>query len=105
MTDAPSPRPSSTRPSDTKSSVAIFSATRAGWFVVICTMPWPRRMFLVRWLAAARKTSGAEECEYSSRKWCSTSPRVVEAQLVGQLDLRERVLQQLVFAVRAPVAR
>src|SRR4029077_5501300 len=22
---------------------------------------------------AARKTSGAEECEYSSRKWCSTS--------------------------------
>ena len=27
----------------------------------------------VRWLAAARKTSGADECEYSSRKWCSTS--------------------------------
>jgi len=25
-------------------------------------------MRLVRWLAAARKTSGAEECEYSSRK-------------------------------------
>jgi len=25
------------------------------------------------WLAAARNTSGAEECEYSSRKWCSTS--------------------------------
>ena len=24
-------------------------------------------------LAAARNTSGAEECEYSSRKWCSTS--------------------------------
>jgi hypothetical protein len=30
-------------------------------------------MFFVRWLAAARNTSGAEECEYSSRKWCSTS--------------------------------
>ena len=28
---------------------------------------------LVRWLAAPRNTSGAEECEYSSRKWCSTS--------------------------------
>ena len=27
----------------------------------------------VRWLAAARNTSGALECEYSSRKWCSTS--------------------------------
>ena len=24
-------------------------------------------------LAAARNTSGALECEYSSRKWCSTS--------------------------------
>ncbi len=24
-------------------------------------MPWPRRMFLVRWPAAARKTSGAVE--------------------------------------------
>ena len=31
------------------------------------------RMFVVRWLAAARKTSGALEWEYSSRKWCSTS--------------------------------
>ena len=28
---------------------------------------------LVRWLAAARNTSGAGEWEYSSRKWCSTS--------------------------------
>ena len=28
---------------------------------------------LVRWLQAARKTSGAEEWLYSSRKWCSTS--------------------------------
>ena len=36
-------------------------------------IPWPRRMSLVRWLAAARKTSGAEQWEYSSRKWCSTS--------------------------------
>ena len=27
----------------------------------------------LRWLHAARNTSGAEECEYSSRKWCSTS--------------------------------
>ena len=48
VTDAPSPRPNSTRPSETRSSVAIFSATRAGWLVVICTMPWPKRMFLVR---------------------------------------------------------
>ena len=69
----PSPIPSSTRPLLIRSSVATRSATRAGWFVVSCTMPWPSRICLVRWLAAARNTSGAEECEYSSMKWCSTS--------------------------------
>ena len=55
--------------------MAIRSATRAGWLYPggMSTMPWPRRMRFVRWLAAARKTSGAGECEYSSRKWCSTS--------------------------------
>ena len=51
------------------------SATRAGWLNPTgnWTMPWPSRMRWVRWLAAARNTSGAEEWEYSSRKWCSTS--------------------------------
>ena len=70
-----SPVPNSTRPPEIRSSVAMRSATRAGWLKPggICTMPWPSRMFLVRWLAAARNTSGALECEYSSRKWCSTS--------------------------------
>ena len=73
--DDDSPVPKSTRPSDTRSRVAIRSATRAEWLKPwgSCTMPWPRRMRLVRWLAAARKTSGAEEWLYSSRKWCSTS--------------------------------
>ena len=37
------------------------------------TIPWPRRMRFVRCEQAARNTSGAQECEYSSRKWCSTS--------------------------------
>ena len=36
-------------------------------------MPCPSRIRDVRWLAAARKTSGAELWLYSSRKWCSTS--------------------------------
>ena len=31
-------------------------------------IPWPRRMFLVRWLAAAKNTSGALEWLYSSKK-------------------------------------
>ena len=69
----PSPSPSSTRPRLTRSRVDTRSATRAGWFVVSCTMPWPSRICLVRCDAAARNTSGADECEYSSRKWCSTS--------------------------------
>ena len=54
---APSPMPNSTRPLLTRSRHATFSATRAGWLVVSWMMPWPRRMFLVRWLAAARNTS------------------------------------------------
>ena len=33
-----------------------------------CMMPWHRRICLVRWLAAPRNTSGAGECEISSRK-------------------------------------
>ena len=55
--------------------MAIRSATRAGWLNPIgsCTMPWPILIRLVRWLAAARNTSGADEWLYSSRKWCSTS--------------------------------
>ncbi len=67
---APAPVPNSTRPSLSKSSVAMRSAIRAGWLMYggVCTMPWPMRTFLVRWLTAARNTSGAEECAYSSRK-------------------------------------
>ncbi len=55
--------------------MATRSAVRAGWLNrgEVRMIPWPRRMFLVRWLHAARKTSGAEEWLYSSRKWCSTS--------------------------------
>ena len=70
---ADSPRPSSTRPWDTRSSVDTRSATRAGWLVVSWMIPCPSRICLVRWLAAPRNTSGAELWLYSSRKWCSTS--------------------------------
>lgn len=72
---APSPMPNSTRPSEMRSSVASVSAVRAGWlyFGITWRMPWPRRILRVRDAAAARNTSGADEWEYSSRKWCSTS--------------------------------
>jgi hypothetical protein len=49
------------------------STALAGWLVVSCMIPWPSRMRDVRWLAAARNTSGADEWLYSSRKWCSTT--------------------------------
>ena len=67
-----SPMPNSTRPSLSRSSADTCSTTLAGWLVVSWMMPWPSRIRDVRWLAA-RNTSGAEECEYSSRKWCSTT--------------------------------
>jgi hypothetical protein len=66
------------------------------------TMPCPRRICFVRWLAAARKTSGAEECEYSSRKWCSTSHGVLDTEAVGELHLFERLLDEAPLAVVVP---
>ena len=41
------------------------SAMRAGWLYPggISVIPWPRRMFFVRCEAAARNTSGADECD------------------------------------------
>jgi hypothetical protein len=73
VSEALSPMPNSTRPLEIRSSAETCAASLAGWLVVRCRMPWARRICLVRWLAAPRKMPGAEECEYSSRKWCSTS--------------------------------
>ena len=80
------------------------SATRAVWlkFGGSCTMPWPRRMRDVRWLAAARNTSGALECAVLLEEVVLDLPHVVEAEAVGELDLVERVLQQLVLVVGPP---
>jgi hypothetical protein len=73
-TDDASPLPKSARPFDNRSSVAMRSATRAVWLISTgsCTMPCPSRMRVVRWLHAARNSSGDAEWLYSSRKWCST---------------------------------
>ena len=58
----------------------------SGWFIsgTHTTAPWPTRMRCVCIATAVRKTSGAEQCEYSSRKWCSTAHTAVEAELVGE---------------------
>ena len=54
--------------------------------------------------AAPRKTPEALECEYSSRKWCSTSHAESQAHAVGELDLLEGVLDEPLLAVVAPRA-
>ncbi len=67
--------PSSKRPSDRWSSIAVCSATRAGWFTggVMFLMPVPMWMRSVWPAMKPRNDSLAERCEYSSRKWCSVA--------------------------------
>ena len=62
-------------------------------------------MFFVRWLAAARNTSGAEEWLVLLEEVVLDLPGVVVAEPVGQLDLVERVLDQLVLVVSASHGR
>ena len=63
IADDDSPVPNSTRPPERTSSVAMRSATRAGWLIAggVCTIPWPRRIRFVRCDSAPRNTSGALE--------------------------------------------
>ena len=42
--------------------------------------------------------SGADMCEYSSRKWCSTDQATVEAELVRQLDYLDGLVEDLRLA-------
>src|SRR5262245_46803061 len=67
--------PNSSRPFEMMSSVAARSATRIGWFIsgTHTTAPCPTRIRSVCAATAASTTSGEEQCEYSSRKWCSTA--------------------------------
>ena len=64
------PVPISSRPPERMSSTAARSAMRIGWLNcgTHTTMPWPTRMFFVCIAHAVRNSSGAEQCEYSSRK-------------------------------------
>ena len=87
--------------------MAMRSAMRAGWLKAggVCTMPWPRRMFLVRWLPAARNTSGARRVRVLLEEVVLDLPHGVEAELVGQLDLVEGVLDELPLGVLGPGPR
>jgi hypothetical protein len=64
------PVPTSSRPPDRMSSTAVRSAILIGWLNsgTQMTMPWPTRIFFVVIAHAVRNSSGAGQCEYSSRK-------------------------------------
>ena len=59
----------------------------------------------MRWLAAARKTSGAERVRVLLEEVVLDLPRVVVAEPVGELDLVERLVEQLVLVVATPRLR
>ena len=61
-------------------------------------------MFFVRWLAAARNTSGADEWLVLLEEVVLDLPRVVEAEPVGELDLVERVAARARTRRRPPTA-
>ena len=67
--------PNSSRPPESRSRNAARSATRIGWLIsgTHTTAPCPTRIRWVCIATAVRNSSGADECEYSSRKWCSTT--------------------------------
>ena len=102
VTLLPSPTPSSTRPWLSRSSVLTRSATRAGWFVGSCTMPWPSRMLLGALAGRGEEHLGRRGVAVLLEEVVLDLPGVVVAEPVGELDLVERVVQQLVLVVATP---
>lgn len=80
---APRPVPNSKRPLERWSSMATFSATLTGWFTGASglKMPEPRWIRSVACARYPRKTSFADRCEYSSRKWCSEAQAYLKPDL------------------------
>src|SRR3982074_277 len=68
-------------------------------------MPWPRRMFLVRCEQAARNILGRRGMRIFLEKMVLDFPGVVDAELVGELDLIERLLKQPVLVTLVPRPR
>ena len=96
-----SPVPNSTRPSETRSSVAMRSATRAGWL-----KRWGQLDDAVAEADVLGALAGGGEEDLRRRgvgvlleEVVLDLPDVVEAELVGELDLLERVLEQAVLVV------
>ena len=99
---------SPTRPGrgDSTSTVATFSATRAGWMNPNGISVTPKPSLICSVLSARPPSIASEhgDAERPSRKWCSTHPDRVEPELVGVLDLGDRLvvgaLLGLALAVR-----
>lgn len=72
------PVPHSTRPPESTSTVATFSAMRCGGVKPkgVRVTPKPSRIRSVSPARCPRSTSGAGQCERPSRKWCSTAHTV-----------------------------
>ncbi len=68
-------------------------------------MPWPRRMFFVRWDARGEKDLRRGGVRVLLEEVVLDLPGVVDAEAVGELDLVERVLEQLELAAVAPGPR
>ena len=80
------------------------SATRAGWLKLAALDDAVAQADArVRWLAAARNTSGAR-VRVLLEEVVLDLPHVVDAQPVRELDLLERVLEQPVLGVVVPRA-
>ena len=93
--------PSSKRPPDRWSSIAVCSATRAGWFTggVMFLMPVPMWMRSVCPAMKPRNDSFADRCEYSSRKWCSVAQVYLKPARSAALVHVDLVHQPLVLGV------
>lgn len=71
----PRPAPRSSRPPESRSSMAARSATRTGWLKLkgMHTTPCPMRMVFVLAATQVRNISGADMCAYHFSEWCSTA--------------------------------
>ena len=99
-----SPLPNSTRPSETRSSMLTRSAVRAGWLNcgAVRMIPWPSRMFLRALAARGEEHLGRRRVAVLLEEVVLDLPHVLDAERVGELDLLERVLDQLVLGAVVP---
>ena len=90
--------PTSSRPPERMSSTAARSAMLIGWLNsgTQMMMPWPTRIFLVCMAQAVRNSSGGGAVRVLLEEVVLDRPHLVEAELVGQAHLIQRVSRRRV---------